>query len=36
MKKIQAPREEDLKQQAWERAQQEKDAAAAKSPGDDA
>jgi hypothetical protein len=36
MKKIQAPREEDLKQQAWERAQREKDAAAAKSPGDDA
>ncbi|NVI86203.1 hypothetical protein [Actinomadura sp. BRA 177] len=36
MKKIQAPSEEDLKQQAWERAQQEKDAAAAKSPGDDA
>ncbi|TDD85274.1 hypothetical protein E1293_11445 [Actinomadura darangshiensis] len=33
MKKIQAPREDDLKQQEWERAEAEK---AAKAPADDA
>ncbi|NED55015.1 hypothetical protein G3I24_29520, partial [Micromonospora aurantiaca] len=32
MKKIQAPSEEELKQQEWERAQEAKSAAAAKSP----
>ncbi|NEA24378.1 hypothetical protein [Actinomadura bangladeshensis] len=36
MKKIQAPSEEELKQQEWERAQEAKSAAAAKSPADDA
>lgn len=36
MKKIQAPSEEALKQQEWERAQKAKKAARAKSPADDA
>lgn len=36
MKKIQAPSEEDLKQQEWERAQAAESAAKAKSPADDA
>ncbi|GAA1838946.1 hypothetical protein [Actinomadura bangladeshensis] len=36
MKKIQAPSEEELKQQEWERAQEAGSAAAAKSPADDA
>ncbi|CNF24798.1 Uncharacterised protein [Mycobacterium tuberculosis] len=36
MKKIQAPSEEELKQQEWERAQEPESAAPAKSPADDA
>jgi flagellar biosynthesis/type III secretory pathway M-ring protein FliF/YscJ len=36
MKKIQAPSEEELKQQEWERAQETESAAPAKSPADDA
>lgn len=36
MKKIQAPREEDLRQQEWERAQAEKSGAATKPDGDGA
>jgi flagellar biosynthesis/type III secretory pathway M-ring protein FliF/YscJ len=36
MKKIQAPSEEELKQQEWDRAQEAKSGAAAKSPADDA
>ncbi|WP_067799005.1 hypothetical protein [Actinomadura formosensis] len=36
MKKIQAPREEDLRQQEWERAQAKKSGAATGPDGDDA
>ncbi|MEU5991530.1 hypothetical protein ABZ806_21380 [Spirillospora sp. NPDC047418] len=36
MKKIQAPSEEELKQQEWDRAEEARSAKAAKSPGDDA
>ncbi|WP_396448297.1 hypothetical protein [Actinomadura sp.] len=36
MKKIQAPREEDLKQQEWEREQEAESAARAKGPAGDA
>lgn len=36
MKKIQAPREEDLRQREWERAQAAKSGAATRPDGDDA